>query len=336
MHLPKFAYCKPATLEETISLLQTHGPAADVVAGGTELFPRMKYGLISPETLIGLTGRAVASPVPAADGTLVLDALMTLTAVSRSKAIRDNVPMLATAATAVGSNEIRNMGTLGGNLCQDTRCLYYNQSHDFQFVEPCFKRGGEKCYFIPKGKQCWAVFMADTAPALIALNAEVKVAGPQNSERVFPVAALYSGDAQRPVTITPQEIITEIRIPKSSRQRKAAFAKFSLRGGVEFGALNLAVVLDMAADNKTCSNAKIVVGAVAASPLRARKAESLLTGKPLADQLIAETAAAVSAEIQPIPHHGFSKAYLSECLRAQTRQVLSAIAGSNNGKEKGA
>jgi 4-hydroxybenzoyl-CoA reductase beta subunit len=327
MHLPKFIYYKPATLEAATSLLKTHGPDARVVAGGTELFPRMKYGLNSPKTLIRLTGIPVASPALAADETLVLDALMTLTAASQSQLVQEKVPVLAIAAAAVGSNEIRNMGTLGGNLCQDTRCLYYNQKHDFQFVEPCFKRGGERCYFIPKGKKCWAVFMADTVSALVALDAEIKVVGPGDNKRVFPLEKLYSGDAQCPVTIAPEEIITEIRIPKSSRQNGSAFAKFSLRGGIEFGALNLAAVLDMETDGKTCSNAKIVVGAVSASPLRARQAESFLTGKPLTDQLISETIESVLVEIQPVPHHGFSKAYLTECLRAQIRQVLSAAAG---------
>jgi len=324
MHLPKFTYFKPDTLEAAVSLLQTHDPDVRVVSGGTELFPRMKFGLDDPDILIGLKAIKPAAPMMAADNTLVVDALMPLSEVYCSELIRNRAPLLSEAAYRVASQEIRNMGTLGGNLCQNTRCLYYNQAHDFQFVEPCFKRDGQRCYFIPKGKKCWAVFMADTALALIALDAMIKVAGLGKPERIFPIEELYRGDALDPLTIGPNEIITKVRIPPQHPMGGAAFVKFSLRGAVEFAVLSAAVGLDLADDGVTCLQARIVVGAVSASPLHARAAESFLAGKALTEQVVDEAIESVSAEIRPVPHHGFSSAYLTACLRTQTRRALAA------------
>jgi 4-hydroxybenzoyl-CoA reductase beta subunit len=339
LNLPKFAYLKPVTIAGAVSLLDAHHPGARVVAGGTELFPRMKYGLNCPETLIRLKTIPPQPPVTTEDKTLLVDPLITLAAVKRSETIRRLAPLLSDAAGKVASQEIRNMGTLGGNLCQDTRCLYYNQRHDYQYVKPCFKRGGDRCYFITKGRRCWAVFMADTAPALVALNASIKVAGAANGERTFPLAALYSGDAGNPLTLAPDEIITEIRIPPPSALRGSAFAKFSLRGGVEFAGLSVAAVLGLQDDGKTCVQVRIAVGAVSAAPMRAHRAEFHLSGKPLAASIITEAANLTATEIQPVPHHGFSRAYLSECLRVYTRLALTvavAQAGqtSTNGQRQ--
>ena len=334
MHLPKFAYLRPSSIQEAASLLETHGSRACLAAGGTELFPRMKYGLNSPEVLISLKGLRPASPTFAEDGTLVIDALMTLAAVNQSESIRKKALLLTEAAGQAASSEIRNMGTLGGNICQQVRCLFYNQKHDFQFVDPCFKRGGEICYFIPQGKKCLAVFMADTVPALVCLDAEIKVIGP-NGARQIPVEKFYSGNALQPFSINPNEVVAEIRIPKPAPHCGSSFVKFSLRGGVEFAALQVAVVLNVEADGVTCVTARITVGSVFASPLRALKTESSLAGKALTEQSISEAAQSVIEEIHPIPHHGFSKAYLKECLRVQSRKALRSAAGRVDGKVKG-
>jgi 4-hydroxybenzoyl-CoA reductase beta subunit len=326
MHLPKFAYLKPASVEEAVSLLDVHRPDAGAVAGGTDLLPRMKYGLNPPKALIRLKEIKPRPPVLTGKHTLVVDALMTLSAITRSEVILPAAPLLCEAAAGVASQEIRNMATLGGNLVQDTRCLYYNQKHDFQYISPCFKRSGNHCFFIPNGKKCWAVFMADTAPALIALDAAIEITGTAGV-RTCPLIEFYSGDAVRPFNLTPDEIITAVSIPSPPPLRGTAFTKFSLRGGVEFAGLSVAVALDLQDDGKTCLQARIAIGAVSAAPLRARRTESLISGKPLTASRLAEAAELAAAEIQPVPHHGFSKSYLSECLRVHTRRALTAAAG---------
>jgi 4-hydroxybenzoyl-CoA reductase beta subunit len=329
MHLPKFEHLSAASMQEAAQLLNKHGPRARLVAGGTDLFPRMKNRLIHPEILVSPKRLSTREPAMDKDGGLILDAFMTLTAVVRSPVIRENAALIAEAAYTVASNEIRNMGTLGGNLCQETRCLYYNQSHEFQFVEPCFKRGGSRCYFIPKGNKCWAVFMADTAPALICLGAEVKIIGSANIRQIS-VENLYSGDALQPIATGPDEILTEVLIPKQPARRGAAYSKFCLRGALEFGALGLAAVLDMDDRGKTCLQARIAVGAVSPAPLRAPKAESLLKGKEISDSLFSNVAQVAAEEIRIIPHHGYSGFYLKKCIQVQMQRVLGTAVAQIN------
>lgn len=331
MRLPKFDYLRPESWEEAESLLTRYGASARLAAGGTELFPRMKFGLDSPEMVVGLKGLPVREPFPGDQGGLVVDALMSLTAVSASTLIRETAPILAESAGLVAASEIRNAGTLGGNLCQDSRCLYYNQSHDFQFVDPCYKREGEKCYFIPKGKKCWAVYMSDTAPALICLGAQLKIAGP-GGFKTIPLESLYSNDPRKPLSLGPTEIVREVWIPAPPAHRRQAFVKYTLRGALDFAALNVAVVLDLEGEGGPCSEARIAVGAVSSAPVRARRAESALSGKALSRSLIKEVSKTVSEEVRIVPHHGFSGAYLTECLEVQVRQALCAAAEGTMGK----
>jgi 4-hydroxybenzoyl-CoA reductase beta subunit len=333
MHLPKFEHLYAASMEEAAQLLNKHGSKARLVAGGTDLFPRMKYRLTHPEILVSLKGLSTREPALDEDGGLILDASMTLKAVVRSPVIREKAPLIAEAAYTVASNEIRNMGTLGGNLSQETRCLYYNQSHDFQYIEPCFKRGGNFCYFIPNGSKCWAVFMSDTAPALICLGAEIRITGPANTRQIS-LEDLYSGDALQPITTDPDEILAEVLIPKQPTRRVAAYSKFSLRGALEFGALGLAVILDMDDSGKTCLQARIACGSVSPAPLRAPKAESFLKGKGISDTLFSKVAQIVAEEIRIIPHHGYSGFYLKKCIQVQMRRVLgNAVAQINSKRE---
>ena len=134
------------------------------------------------------------------------------------------------------------MATLGGNLNQQARCLYYNQGHQFQFVEPCFKRGGDLCHFIPKGRRCWAVYMADMAPPLVALGAEVTLTGP-DGERRIPLEDLYTGEAVEPLSLGSAEILSQVAVPSGPLGRSASYGKFTLRGGLEFGALGVAAAV---------------------------------------------------------------------------------------------
>ena len=323
MHLPKFEYLRPSTLGEATQFLEEHGPRARVAAGGTDLFPRMKYGLDRPEVVVSLRGIPVSPPNPSQDGILRLDALMFLSDVIRSPVVLDKAPLLAEAAGKVATEEIRNMGTLGGNICQESRCLYYNQSHNFQFVEPCFKRGGDLCYFVTKGKKCLAVHMADTAPALMCLDAEVQIMGPEG-ERQMPIGDLYGGDAKRPLNMGPNEILSQVIIPSQPKTSGESYKKFSLRGGVEFAAVGVASILQMDGGGDICQQVRIAVGAVSASPLRARKAESFLKGKEVSDSLFDDVSRMTADEIKVVPHHGYSAPYLREVLKVQTRLSLKA------------
>jgi 4-hydroxybenzoyl-CoA reductase beta subunit len=321
MHLPKFEHFRAKSLDEVCRLLKEYGQRAHLVAGGTDLFPRMKYGLVHPELIVSMKGIPVTKVSVSEKGDVHLDALMTLAEICDSAVVREKLPMLAEAALKVGSNQVRHMGTLGGNVCLENRCLYYNQSHTFQFVEPCFKRKGDRCYLIPKGEKCWAVFCADTVPAMISLRAILTIRGPEGI-RQLPLERLYPGDALSARDLSSGEIVAEVVVPPQGPVSGSAFVKASLRGGVEFAALTIAVVLQMDEDGALCREARITMGAVSAAPVRALKAEKGLAGQRLSDDLFQQVAEIAASEVSPVPHHGYSSTYLRGCIRIQTCRAL--------------
>jgi 4-hydroxybenzoyl-CoA reductase beta subunit len=333
MHLTRFEHLRPTSLKEAAQMLRECGPRARLAAGGTDLFPRIKLGLTRPEVVVSLKGFSMNEPQVIRNGNLHMNALIPLADIACSPAVLEKAPVLAEAALSVGSNQIRHMGTLGGNICLENRCSYYNQSHTFQFVEPCFKRHGDRCYLIPKGKKCLAVFMADTVPALICLNAKVEIVSPDNN-RHLPVEKLYTGNALQPLTLSHDEIVSEVIIPSPDAIRGTAFSKFSLRGGLEFAALTVAVLLDVAEDSDTCAAARIAVGSVSTGPIRAVKAEAAAAGKRISDKFLQEIAHMAAGEIQPIMHHGYSVPYLKECLNIQIYRTL-VLGAERTGKYGG-
>ncbi len=320
MYLPRFKLERPASLQEAATLLNTNENSG-LVAGGTDLFPRMKYRLSAPDVLVSLKGINPSKPEKTKDDRLILDTNMSLTAIAQSPEIQKKAPLLALAARKVATLEIRNMGTLGGNLCQETRCLYFNQTHNYQFKEPCFKRRGTLCHFIPKGSKCWAVYMSDTAPALFCLDAKLTIL--ENSgEREVEIDGIYAGDPLNPLTLSPNEIITKVMISEKKGPNGCSFTKFAMRDSIEFAAVNVAVFLEGENDLSTCRQAKITVGAVSEMPQRATEVEALLKGKDLSETLISEASRKISHSLKIVPHHGFSKSFLAECLRVQTRDAL--------------
>ena len=320
MYLPKFMIERPESPEEAATLLKVRKESR-LVAGGTELFPRMKYGLCSPEFIISLKGSKISRPQVTPEGMLILDAKMSLTAINSSPEIQEKAPLLAMAAGRVATREIRNMGTLGGNLCQETRCLYFNQKHTFQFREPCFKRGGEQCYFIPKGNKCWAVFMSDLAPALFCLDASVNIVG-SGGVRQIEIHKLYTHDPLKPISLKADEIVTKIIIPKNEGTSGSGFAKFTMRGGMEFAGVNIGVFVEAENDLHTCKGARITVGAISGGPQRAPTVEAFLEGKDLTDDTITAASRKITENMKIVPHHGYTKGYLTECLKSQAKTAL--------------
>lgn len=321
MHLPKFDLKQPASVAEAQELLRHYGSSAKLAAGGTDLFPRMKYRLTEAEVVVSLARLHAAKPTAGSEGNVRLDAFMKLADIGRSQVIRHTAPLLVEAALWVGSSQIRHMATLGGNVCLESRCMFFNQGHDFQFVEPCFKRGGDHCYLLPKGRKCWALCTADTAPALVCLGAQAALIGSEGT-REEAVEDLFSGDSVRPLRLGPTDIVVRISIPTSSAPRGWAFMKLCPRGGLEFATVNIAVILEMLEDRETCSSAGIVVGAVAASPVRAAKAEQLLRGQKLSNDLFKAVAQTAAQEIRPAPRPSYSRSYVKKCVETLCRDSL--------------
>jgi 4-hydroxybenzoyl-CoA reductase beta subunit len=326
MLLPKFEHLKARRVEEAVSLLsEDTGAESLLMAGGTELLPRMKYGLATCRRLVSLRGAPARPPRRDSSGGLVLDSLTLLADLADDPLVGSEWPMIAEAAWEVASNQVRNMATLGGNLCQETRCLYFNQSHSHQFREPCFKRGGGLCHFAPKGKKCWAVFMSDLAPALLSLGATLAIAGP-GGRRSAPLAELYTGDPLSPLGLERGELIAEVLVPPAGENRGWGYTKFALRGGTEFAAFNLAAVLELDASGASCRRARLTAGAVAGGPVAVDRVPAALEGQPLSGELIARAAESAASGLRPFPHHGYSGPYLRAVLQAEIEAVLALAA----------
>jgi CO/xanthine dehydrogenase FAD-binding subunit len=287
--------------------------------------PNMRVEVVTPSLLVSLSGIEPAAPEKRADGSIKIDALTKLSDLVDDELIKSELPMLAEAAHTVAGNQVRVMGTLGGNLCQETRCLYYNQKHDYQFVEPCYKRGGDCCFPFPGNDHntCWSVYMSDIAPVLIALDATLEILGPDGT-REIPMADLFTGDGLNPFTLGAAEIVQAVIVPPLPERFGWGYHKTTVRGGLDFGTAIIVIALQLAEDGETCSWAKIIYGAVGQGPLRPTTTEISMKSAVLDPPLIA---VAASQEISPLPHHGFNKGYLRENIRVYTeRSLVRAIA----------
>jgi len=325
MRLPPFRYLAPVSVADAVKLMADHGPAAMLVAGGTDLYPNMKRRQFEPAVLVGLRGLGELVGVRGRpDGGLAIGAGTTLTAVSTHVQVRGRYAALATAAGAVSTPQLRNMGTLGGNVCVDTRCNYYNQSYQWRkAVNFCMKKDGEICLVAPGSPRCWAVSSSDTAPALWSLGASVRIAGPAG-ERTIPLSAFYQDDGIQYLTKQPDEIVTEILLPPDDGVR-SVYLKLRRRGSFDFPVLGVAAALQM--EGETVRRARIVLGAVASLPREAADAARLLVGERLGPELIDRVADAAARPAKPLDNTDLAHPYRKKMTRIFVARALRRLAG---------
>ena len=325
MRLPPFRYLAPVSVTDAVKLMADHGPEAMLVAGGTDLYPNMKRRQFEPSVLVGLRGvRDLAGVRPAASGGLAIGAGTTLTAVSRHAQVRGRYDALATAAGVVSTPQLRNMGTLGGNVCVDTRCNYYNQSYQWRkAVNFCMKKDGEICLVAPGSSRCWAVSSSNTAPVLWSLGASVRLAGP-GGERTIPISALYRDDGIQYLAKQPGDIVTEIVLPPADGLR-SVYLKLRRRGSFDFPVLGVAAAVRM--DGETVRAARIVLGAVASLPREAGAASALLVGQRLTPELIERAAEAAYRPAKPLDNTDFGHPYRKKMTRVFVARALRRLAG---------
>jgi 4-hydroxybenzoyl-CoA reductase subunit beta len=325
MRLPPFRYLAPVSVADAVKLMADHGPEAMLVAGGTDLYPNMKRRQFEPRVLVGLRGiRELAGVQQPERGGLAIGAGTTLTAVARHPAVRAGYAALATAAGAVSTPQLRNMGTLGGNVCVDTRCNYYNQSYQWRkAVNFCMKKDGEICLVAPGSPRCWAVSSSDTAPALWSLGATVRLAGPAGP-RTIPISALYQDDGIQYLTKQPGEIVTEITLPPADGIR-SVYLKLRRRGSFDFPVLGVAAALRM--DGPTVREARLVLGAVASLPREAADAARLLVGERLDSELIEHAAGVAARPAKPLDNTDLTHPYRKKMTRVFVARALRRLAG---------
>jgi 4-hydroxybenzoyl-CoA reductase subunit beta len=329
IRLPAFSYLAPKTLDQAVRAVADAGPAGMVVAGGTDLYPNMKRRQFEPTTLVGL--RAIhelrgigGSP---RDGMRV-GACTTLTAVATHPELARAFSGLATAAGLVSSPQLRNMGTLGGNVCVDTRCNYYNQSYEWRkAIGFCMKRDGDICLVAPSSSRCWAVSSSDTAPVLWSLGARVRLAG-SSGERTVPIAALYRDDGIDYLAKRADEIVTEIVLPPADGWR-SAYLKLRRRGSFDFPILGVAAALRLEGD--VVREARVVLGAVASLPREAPKAAAVLVGQRLTTETIEAAADAAAGPAKPLDNTDLTHPYRKKVTRVYVARALARLAGLDQG-----
>jgi 4-hydroxybenzoyl-CoA reductase subunit beta len=325
MRLPPFTYLAPRTVGDALKYLGDAGPEAMLVAGGTDLYPNMKRRQFEPKILVGLRGVRELQGVRGSerDG-ITLGSGTTLSAVAAHPTVAQHYPALATAAGLVSSPQLRNMGTIGGNVCVDTRCNYYNQSYAWRkAIGFCMKKDGDICLVAPGSPRCWAVSSSDTAPVLWSLDARVRLVG-RDGERTVPMTALYRDDGIDYLAKRPNEIVTDITLPPADGWR-SAYVKLRRRGSFDFPVLGVAVAARLEAD--VVRDARIVLGAVASLPREATEAAAALRGERLTPETITRAADLAARPSKPLDNTDFSHPYRKNVTRAFVARALRRLAG---------
>ena len=238
--LPRFHLAEPATVEEAIAARLNH-PGGRFVAGGTDLLVNMRRGISSPDLLVDLSGIEELAKIETNGSGVTIGAGVTIATLARNAVIATRYRALAQAAEAIAGPGHRIMGTVGGNLCLDTRCIYYNQSEWWRSANAyCLKHRGDICHVAPQGQRCHAAFVGDLAPALLVLGAEISIAGTQGHRRIS-LGELYVEDGKAHLTLADGELIVAVHLP--SDPPPSAYAKMRARAAIDFPLAGVAVAL---------------------------------------------------------------------------------------------
>jgi len=330
LRLPPFDYLRPSSVEEAVRMRADAGPAGQFVAGGTDLYPNMKRRQETPRIVVDIADlpglRGVA---PGPGGGLRLGAGLRLSEVEAQRDLLAGYPAVTHAASTISTPLLRNMGTLGGNLLLDTRCNYYDQNFEWRrSIDFCMKKDGVICWVAPASPRCWAVQSSDLAPLMAAMGAEVSLVG-AGGERSIPAEALYRDDGMVFTTKRPDELLTAVTLPAPDGSR-AVYRKVRRRGSFDFPVLGTAVWARLSGGNgfsPVVEEIRIVLGAVASFPLRARAAEALLRGKPLTEDLIRAAADAAWRPAKPMDNTDFTLGWRKDIVRPEVARALREVGG---------
>ena len=293
------------------------GNRAMFVAGGTDLFPKLKRRQFDVDAVIGLD--FLRTEIHRGSAETVVDAGVTLAAAAAHEQLGAEFRGYAQAAGLVSSPPLRNAGTIGGNLCVDTRCNYYDMTYEWRKAAGfCMKKDGDICLVALSSPRCWAVSSSDTAPMAIALGARVTLEGP-DGERELPVAALYQDDGIDYLAKKPHEVVTALRLPASPGTR-SAYVKLRRRGSIDFPIAGAAVAIEL--DGDVVTGCRIVLSAVASHPLEAHAAEEFLTGKRIDQDQVRETAEIAAKPAKPLDNADLSHFWRKRMVRVVVERAL--------------
>ena len=325
MSLPQFRLLRPRTIDEAVAHLAAHRGNLRVLAGGTDLIPSMRQKLFEPEYVLDLRALSELRGIREhSNGSVEIGALTALSVIEKSAHLRQHFAVLTEAAATVASPVLRNMGTLGGNICLDTRCLWYNQSLTWRKgCGFCIKKDGDLCHVAPGGSKCWAAFSGDTPPALLCLNAEIEIVGP-NSIRRIALSDFYTGDGINYRKLSPNELVTRIFLPAESADYRGIYRKLRVRGSIDYPLAGVAVV--MKTSNGHVSDARIAMTAVNPAPVLVPQAAEMLIGNAVTEALAEAAGDAAARTAKPLTTSALTPEYRREMIRVFTkRAVLAAV-----------
>jgi 4-hydroxybenzoyl-CoA reductase subunit beta len=332
MRLPIFAFHAPRTLEEAARILDGEGSNAMPLAGGTDLLPNMKRRQQVPKTLLSLRSVEILRQVQMDHSASRLGACLTLSEIASDPRFRNGLTALAQAASLVATPQIRNMATLGGNLCLDTRCNYYDQNYEWRkSIGFCLKKDGTTCWVAPGSAKCMAVSSTDTAPALMALGARVRLVS-RSGEREVPLSDLYNLDGMNYIYRRPDEILAEVLL-EGLHGWKSTYWKLRRRGSFDFPVLSVAAAVRLSTQS-IVEDARIVIGSVASRPLLAGDAAKHLAGKSLNPETIAETAALAARIAKPLDNTDFDMSWRKKVTAEFVTYALRELRGEDTQAER--
>jgi len=324
LSLPQFKLLRPQSLDGAIALLTKHaGPDASTVritAGGTDLIPSMQQKLFEPEYVLDIRHIRELKGIRQTGQGTEIGALTRLSEIEHSEFLRQHYSVFTEAAATVASPVLRNMGTIGGNICLDTRCLWYNQSLTWRKgCGFCIKKDGDLCHVAPGGTKCWAAFSGDTPPALLCLNAEIELAGPSGVRRI-PLREFYTGIGDSYRRLAANELLTKVILPQSSAGFQGVYRKLRVRGSIDYPLAGVAVV--MKRSNGHVAEARVGITAVNPAPMLVKGAGQLLEGKVM-DEGLAEAVGDLAARTaKPLTTSALTPEYRREMIRVFTKRAV--------------
>ncbi len=328
LRLHPYEYHRPERLDDALALLSEHGAAAMPIAGGTDLVPNMKHRLFTPEHLVSLR-RVIElrGYEEHADGTLRIGAGESLDAVSRHSAVLARWPMLADACARISGPQLRRAGTIGGNVCLDTRCTFYNQTWFWRkSLGFCLKKDGDACHVVKGGTRCVAAHSADGATALCALGAELEIAGPDAQRRTVPIDAFFTSDGIWNRRMEPGEILVAIRLPRPKPGTRGAFHKLRVRNAIDFPLANIAALAELDAERRIVS-LRLYVSGMGSYPRKIGKVEEIGRGYRLTEEVIESIAEQAYRQCHPLGNITVDAEWRRAMVPVMTGRALRDIAG---------
>jgi len=328
LRLPPIKLHSPSTVQDAAKAIAIAKGNARLVAGGTDLWPNMKRRHQKAETVISLMSIPGLDTIDSSGSDIHIGGTATLGNIIRDDQIRERLPAFAKAVASISSPPLRNMGTIGGNLCIDTRCTYYNQTEEWRrSIDYCLKEEGTICWVATKSPRCWAHSASDSAPMLCALDATVKLES-ASGEREIPLADMYIDDGIDYLSKQAGEILTEVTIPESSDSRhcRSAFWKLRRRGSIDFSTMSVAAALWLD-DDEIVTRASMYLGAVGAAPMPVTKVAEVLVGNKISEEAIDEIAHVAHKIARPMDNTDFAPSWRGKMTEQYVVAALREIAG---------